>query len=128
MPSPLTLTLLTLLPLALALPQQPTPPTISLRITNDQTGAGANALIPTDNLARPVSTLYANTPISAGGSVVGTSAQLVQFTDGTQCQFNVQGGGVIQLDGRARNFAELDGDSTVAMPVVLDGWTVQCGA
>lgn len=59
---------------------------------------------------------------------MGSSAQLVQFTDSTKCSLvnlNVRDW-VIELDGRANNFVDLDGDKSQAEPKWLNGFTFQC--
>jgi hypothetical protein len=102
-------------------------PNVTLRIFNDQTGINSDATVPADNVARDITTLFQGTPIGNAG-FIGTSAQLTQFSDTTKCQLankNVPGW-VIQLDGRAKNFVDLDGDVTKAIPVSIGGFTFAC--
>ena len=54
-----------------------------------------------------------------------TSAQLVQFVDSSQCLL-VRDNVTIQLDGRAKNFADIDGDRAIAVPTYIGGFTFQC--
>ncbi|KAH7092629.1 hypothetical protein FB567DRAFT_242252 [Paraphoma chrysanthemicola] len=103
---------------------------ITLRIFNDQTGVNAAATVPADNVPRYVSDLFRDTPIGKNG-LVATSAQLVQFSDTSKCSLinrAVGNGGSweIKLDGRAKNFVDLDGDVTKAVPVYIGGFSFQC--
>jgi hypothetical protein len=102
-------------------------PNVTLKIFNDQTGVNSAATVPADNVARDISTLFQNTAIGNAG-FVGTSAQLTQFSDTTKCQLTNKyyPGWVIQLDGRAKNFVDLDGDVTKAVPVYVGGFTFAC--
>lgn len=103
---------------------------ITVRIFNDQTGVNADASVPVDNAIRYVSDLFRDTPIGKNG-LVATSAQLVQFSDTTKCSlvnYAVGHGGTweIQLDGRAKNFVDLDNDPTRPVPVYIGGFSFQC--
>jgi hypothetical protein len=102
-------------------------PNVTLRIANDQTGASSVATVPADNVARDITTLFQNTPIGNAG-FIGTSAQLTQFADTTKCQLanKFYPGWVIQLDGRSKNFVDLDGDKTKAVPISISGFTFSC--
>ncbi|KAI1544902.1 rve domain containing protein, partial [Pyrenophora tritici-repentis] len=65
---------------------------------------------------------------SASGDILGTSAQLTGFQDLTKCQLlnlNIPGW-TIDLDGRAKNFVDLDGDVTKPIPTWLNGFTFHC--
>ena len=103
-------------------------PQITLKIFNDQTGSNAAATVPADNVPRNINDLFRGTAIDSAGNIFGTSAQLTAFTDGTKCSLvnvNIHDW-VIELDGRAKNFVDLDGDNTKAVPVWLGGFTFQC--
>jgi hypothetical protein len=103
-------------------------PNVTIRIFNDISGANAAATVPTDNVPRSITSLLAGTPIANGG-FVATSAQLTQFTDTTKCQLvntAVPGWTITQLDGRAQNFVDLDGDKSKAIPTYIGGFTFQC--
>ncbi|KAH9866344.1 hypothetical protein IAQ61_008349 [Plenodomus lingam] len=103
-------------------------PQITIRIYNDQTGANAAATVPADSIPRNIVDLFRGSAIDSAGNIIGTSAQLTEFTDSTKCKLvnvNVQGC-VIELDGRAKNFVDLDGDNTKANPVWLRGFSFQC--
>jgi hypothetical protein len=102
-------------------------PNVTLRIFNDQTGINSDATVPADNVARDITELFKGTAIGNAG-FVGTSAQLTQFSDTTKCQLinKYVAGWAIQLDGRAHNFADLDGDATKAIPVSVGGFTLTC--
>ncbi|KAF2822475.1 hypothetical protein CC86DRAFT_301047 [Ophiobolus disseminans] len=102
---------------------------VTLRIFNDQTGINSDATVPADNAPRYLSDLFRGTPIGNAG-LVATSAQLTQFSDSTKCKLVDQTGKnwVIELDGRAKNFVDLDGDVTKPIPVYIAGFTFQCTA
>ncbi|KAH9868116.1 hypothetical protein J1614_007188 [Plenodomus biglobosus] len=103
-------------------------PQITIRIYNDQTGANADATVPADNTPRNIVDLFRGSAIDSAGNIFGTSAQLTAFTDSTKCKLvnvNVPGW-IIDLDGRAKNFVDLDGDVTKPVPVWLGGFTFQC--
>jgi hypothetical protein len=120
----------TILAFATGISAVPTPaPEVTLRIFNDQTGINSDATVPADNVARDITTLFANKAIGNAG-FVGTSAQLTKFSDTTKCQLanKYYPGWVIQLDGRAKNFVDLDGDVTKPIPVAIGGFTFSCSA
>lgn len=104
-------------------------PQITLRISNDQTGANAETTIPADGTPYNLPSLFTGSAIDSGnGNIFGTSAQLTKFQDTTKCQLvnlNVAGW-VIDLDGRAKSFVDLDGDVTKPIPIWLGGFTFQC--
>ncbi|RMZ66656.1 hypothetical protein GMOD_00002015 [Pyrenophora seminiperda CCB06] len=104
-------------------------PTITLKIYNDMTGASATASIPADGVPHYVSDLFRDSAISsASGDIFGTSAQLTGFQDNTKCQLvnlNIAGL-IVDLDGRAKNFVDLDGDVTKPIPMWLNGFTFHC--
>jgi hypothetical protein len=117
----------TILAFASGITAAPTDNTVTVRITNDQSGANAAATVIADNVPRPITSLFAGTAIANNG-FVATSAQLTKFTDGAKCKLvNTNSWGwTIELDGRAKNFADLDGDKTKAIPTWIGGFTFQC--
>jgi hypothetical protein len=99
-------------------------PSITVSITNDQTGASASATVPGDGIARNLTDLFGGSAIDQHGAIVGTSAQLTKFSDNTKCFFqNVNC--IINFDGR-KTFADLDGNKDIALPVYLNGFNLQC--
>jgi hypothetical protein len=100
---------------------------VTIRIFNDQTGINSDATIVADNTPHPITELFAGTAIGNAG-FVGTSAQLTQFTDAAKCQLVNHNGynWVIELDGRSKNFVDLDGDVTKPVPTWLGGFSFQC--
>jgi len=99
-------------------------PSITVSITNDQTGASASATVPGDGIARNLTDLFGGSAIDQHGAIVGTSAQLTKFSDNTKCFFqNVNW--IINFDGR-KTFADLDGNKDIALPVYLNGFNLQC--
>lgn len=99
--------------------------TVTLAISNDQSGAQGSVTVVADGVPRSVATLFAGSPIAAGNTIIGTSARLTKFTDNTKCKF-VQGSWVIEIDGRSKNFVELDGVPGKAVPVSLNGFSFTC--
>ncbi|KAB2106288.1 hypothetical protein AG0111_0g4992 [Alternaria gaisen] len=104
-------------------------PQITLRIYNDQSGANAEATIPADGTPYYISSLFAGKAVDKGaGNIVGTSAQLTKFQDTTKCQLvnlNIPGW-IFDIDGRAKNFVDLDGDVTKPIETWLSGFTFHC--
>jgi hypothetical protein len=104
---------------------------VTLKIFNDQTGANAEATISASGTAYSLTDLFAGSAIDTGnGNLLGTSAQLTKFQDTTQCQLinlNIPDY-VIDIDGRAKNFVDLDGDVTRPLPIWLNGFTFSCAA
>ncbi|KAF2441925.1 hypothetical protein P171DRAFT_475322 [Karstenula rhodostoma CBS 690.94] len=98
---------------------------ITVSVTNDLTGAHASATVPSDGLARNLTSLFRGSAIDDHGAIVGTSAQLTQFTDRTRCFFQNYNH-IIDLNGRGKTFVDLDGDKSKAVPVYLNGFNLQC--
>jgi hypothetical protein len=102
---------------------------ITLRIYNDQSGANAEASIPADGTPYHLSGLFAGSAVDSGaGNIFGSSAQLTKFQDTTKCQLvnlNIPGW-TFDIDGRAKNFVDLDGDVTKPIPIWLNGFTFHC--
>jgi hypothetical protein len=98
---------------------------ITVSISNDLTGAHASASVPSDGLARNLTDLFGGSAIDNHGAIVGTSAQLTQFTDTTRCFFQNYNH-IINLNGREASFVDLDGDRSKALPVYLNGFNLQC--
>ncbi|KAF1916547.1 hypothetical protein BDU57DRAFT_516721 [Ampelomyces quisqualis] len=117
----------TVLAFATGITAAPTPGQVTLRIFNDQSGINSEATIAADGKPNYITTIFANTAIGNAG-FVGTSAQLVQFSDTTKCTLVNQNGWnwTIELDGRSKNFADLDGDVTKPIPTWIGGFTFQC--
>jgi len=99
-------------------------PNITLRIFEDISGTRSDATVPGDNVPRPILELFKGSAIANIG-FNATSAQLVQFVDSSQCLL-VRDNVTIQLDGRAKNFADIDGDRAIAVPTYIGGFTFQC--
>jgi hypothetical protein len=105
-------------------------PQITIRIYNDETGANAAATVSANGVPHNISDLFRGSAIDKNGDIIGTSAQLVQFLDSTKCSMvnvNVRDW-VVELDGRAKNFVDLDRDTSKAIPVWLGGFTFTCEA
>jgi hypothetical protein len=103
-------------------------PQITIRIFNDETGANAAASVSADGTTRNIADLFRGSAIDKNGDIIGTSALLVKFSDSTKCSLKnmkVRDWN-IELDGRAKNFADLDRDTSKAIPVWLNGFTLSC--
>ncbi|KAF1830342.1 hypothetical protein BDW02DRAFT_104788 [Decorospora gaudefroyi] len=104
-------------------------PQVTLKIFNDKSGANAEATIPADGTPYHISDLFAGSAIDSGANgIFGTSALLTHFQDTTKCQLvnlNVPSW-IIDLDGRAKNFVDLDGDNTQPIEKWLNGFTFHC--
>jgi hypothetical protein len=103
-------------------------PEITIRIYNDETGANAAATVLADGSSHDISDLFHGSAIDNNGNIVGTSAQLVKFLDSTKCamvNMKVEDW-VVELDGRAKNFVDLDRDMSKAIPVWLNGFSFAC--
>jgi hypothetical protein len=59
--------------------------TVTLQLSNDQSGHYADVPIPADGVQRTIESLYAGTPVASGTQILVTSAQLVQFQQDTTC-------------------------------------------
>ncbi|KAH7406485.1 hypothetical protein DE146DRAFT_647590 [Phaeosphaeria sp. MPI-PUGE-AT-0046c] len=117
----------TILAFASGITAAPTDNTVTIRIFNDQSGANSDATIAADGVAHPITELFAGKAIGNNG-FVATSAQLTKFTDAAKCTLvNTNNWGwTIELDGRAKNFVDLDGDKTKAVPTWIGGFSFQC--
>lgn len=101
-----------------------TVPSITISISNDQTGRNAAVTVPGDGIARNIPDLFRGTAVDQDGAITGTSAQLIQFADNTRCFFqNVNV--IINLNGRA-TYVDLDNQSDAVIPVNLNGFNLQC--
>ncbi|KAH7563756.1 hypothetical protein J3E72DRAFT_191621 [Bipolaris maydis] len=104
-------------------------PQVTLRIFNDQTGVSADTTVPADGTVVTIPARFTGSALDSGnGNILGTSAQLVQFEDTTKCKLanlNIPSW-IIELDGRAKNFADLDGDVTKPVPTWLNGFQFSC--
>jgi hypothetical protein len=122
-----TLSLLALATSTLALPAPTTQ--ITIRIANDFSGASASATIPADGTPYSIPALFTGSAIDTGnGNIIATSAQLTAFKDTTKCQFvnQIIPGWKIDIDGRAKNFVDLDGNASKAVPTWLGQFTISC--
>ncbi|KAH8716746.1 hypothetical protein GQ44DRAFT_742363 [Phaeosphaeriaceae sp. PMI808] len=110
-----------------AIPTSSAAQQITLRVFNDQTGINSDVSVPADNVPRYLLDLFKGTAIGNAGNV-GTSAQLVKFSDTTKCTFSTTRtyDWIVEIDGRAKNFVDLDGDVTKAVPIWIGGFTFQC--
>lgn len=102
-----------------------TVPSIIISVANDLTGANAAVPVPGDGIARNIPDLFRGTAIDRNGAFMATSAQLTKFSEKTRCFFqNVNW--IINLNGKDKTYADLDGNKDVAKPVDLKGFNLQC--
>lgn len=108
-----------------AIASRDTVPTISVAVTNDQTGASAIATVPGDGIARNLTDLFRDSAIDQNGAIMATSAQLVKFTESTRCFFqNVNW--IINMNGKDLTYADIDGQAHSATPINMNGFNLQC--
>ncbi|KAF2177324.1 hypothetical protein K469DRAFT_508273, partial [Zopfia rhizophila CBS 207.26] len=108
-----------------AISSRDTLPSITISVTNDQTGASAAVTVPGDGIAHKIPDLFRGSAIDQNGAIIGTSAQLIKFSEKTHCFFqNVDW--IINLNGKDLTYADLDGQKEVAIPVYLNGFNLQC--
>jgi hypothetical protein len=102
---------------------------VAVRIFNDQTGVTSDISVPVDNVPRYLLDLLRTTPIGQAGNVA-TSAQLLGASDTTKCTFSTTSkyDWIVEIDGLAKNFVDLDGDVTKAVPIWIGGFTFQCSS
>ncbi|KAH8723126.1 hypothetical protein GQ44DRAFT_711005 [Phaeosphaeriaceae sp. PMI808] len=100
-------------------------PFVTLSITNDRTGASAAVTVPSDGHARNIIDLFPGTAIDQHGAIVGTSAQLIKFSEKTHC-FLQNYNWIINLYGKGQTYADLDGNKDYAIPTYLNGFNLQC--
>lgn len=98
---------------------------ITVVVSNDFTGASAPATVLNDGRARNLTDLFRNSAIDRNGVIVGMSAMLTKFTDGTLCFFQNYNE-IIDMNGRDKSWVNLDGDSTKAIERDLNGFNLQC--
>ncbi|EUC48766.1 hypothetical protein COCMIDRAFT_86517 [Bipolaris oryzae ATCC 44560] len=104
-------------------------PQVTLRIFDDLTGANADTTIPADGTPVTIPSRFAGSALDTGnGDILGTSAQLVKFEDTTKCKLanlNIPSW-IIELDGRSKNFVQLDDDITKPVRTWLNGFQFSC--
>ncbi|KAE8421180.1 hypothetical protein BDV36DRAFT_292614 [Aspergillus pseudocaelatus] len=81
--------------------------TVSVQLSNDQSGANANVDVPTDGNRRSVQALWGHTSVSTNGVVTATSAQLTRFQQSTHCEITQQPNVDAKLDAQ-RTWVSLD--------------------
>jgi hypothetical protein len=103
-------------------------PQVVLHISNDLTGANAQASIPADNVPHSIAQLFHGTAVDTDQHIIGTSAQLNTFSDSIKCTLTSTTipGWVYEFDGRAHNFVDLDGQTAVTIPIWLENFNFQC--
>ena len=110
----------------LGAPTAPTFPSISIQFANDMTGANVDVAVVADGNPNAVATLFAGTSIDNGGEIIATSAQLVNFVQGTSCVIvNFQGTIIANLN-TDKTYADLDGNPNAAVPQVVSGDVIVC--
>ncbi|PLB46348.1 hypothetical protein P170DRAFT_362060 [Aspergillus steynii IBT 23096] len=100
---------------------------VTVSLANDQSGANAGVQFPADGNNRSIRTLYGNTPVGAGGTVLASSAQLTAFPQTINCVIRNNGAVIATLTAQ-RTFADLDGNPNAAIPVNLNGGVINCRA
>lgn len=82
------------------------PPTATIQLANDQSGANANIAVPEDGRKHSIKSLWGKTAVAKNGVVRATSAQLVAFQQDTECKISGDENLHIKLDAR-KTWAQL---------------------
>jgi hypothetical protein len=98
--------------------------TATVSFNNDQSGRNAPIVAPLDGTVISISAALANSPLYVNGAVTATSAQFVAFPQGAACVIN-NNGAIVTLNSQ-KTFVDLDGNPNAAVPVNLNGATLQC--
>ncbi|KAJ5876442.1 uncharacterized protein N7529_002026 [Penicillium soppii] len=99
--------------------------TVTVALSNDQTGAYANAAFSADNTDKSISSLFGSTSVGAGGTVKATAAQLTFFPQSINCVI-INNGATIGTLTAQQTYADLDGNPNTAIPINLNNAKIRC--
>ena len=78
---------------------------VQLSVINDQSGANANAPVPTNNSPQSISALFKGTSVSTSdGKILASSLNLIRFKDNSYCYVTKNGATIATLTGRQTFF------------------------
>ena len=101
-------------------------PTVTIQLSNDQSGANAAVPIVTDGTPTLIGSVFAGTSVDVNGEIIATSAQLTQFVQGTFCVIENFAGTVVAKLNTDSTFADLDGNPNAAVPTDVTGLAIIC--
>jgi hypothetical protein len=104
----------------------PTPPTVTLQLANDLSGANTNKVIVANGQRYDIANLFANTAVDVNGQILVNSAQLVASPPHVDCE--IANDRLIAYFTQDKTFADLDGNDEAATPIPLNGAYVSCYA
>ncbi|KAJ5769920.1 uncharacterized protein N7511_001971 [Penicillium nucicola] len=93
--------------------------TVTVQLSNDQSGANANAAVPADGQKHSVESIWGHTSVAKDGCIYVSSAQLVAFQQNTVCVLFGEGDHAI-LTSR-QTWVSLKGGKVVNLK---DSWIV----
>ncbi|KAJ5097842.1 hypothetical protein N7532_004843 [Penicillium argentinense] len=99
-------------------------PTVTLALSNDQSGAYSTAAFAADGLDKSISSLFGSKSVGSSGHVLASSAQLSQFPGTISCTLK-NNGAIFTLTAQS-TYIDLDGNPGAATPVNLDNARVNC--
>ncbi|CAG7977806.1 unnamed protein product [Penicillium salamii] len=99
--------------------------TVSVVLSNDQSGASGTATFQPDNTDRSIFALYGSTPVGADGTVKASSAFFNVAPVNINCVI-INNGVTIATLTNDKSFADLDGNAGQATPVNLNGAIIRC--
>ncbi|KAJ5690889.1 hypothetical protein N7462_005281 [Penicillium macrosclerotiorum] len=100
---------------------------VTLALSNDQTGAYAGVQFAASGADKSILTLFGTTSVGSNGHVKATSVQLTAFPQTISCVLKNNGATVTTLTAQHTYF-DLDGNPGAAIPVDLTNAVVKCNA
>jgi hypothetical protein len=99
--------------------------TVTVALSNDQTGAYSSATFQADNTDKSIASLYGSTSVGNGGTVKATAAQLTSFAQSINCIINNNGATIGTLTAQ-HTYVDLDGNPNTAIPINLNNAVIRC--
>lgn len=98
---------------------------VTVALSNDQTGAYASATFQTDNIEKSIISLFGSTSVGSGGIVKANAAQLTSFSQSINCVIQNNGATIGTLTAQ-HTYADLDGNANAAIPISLNNAKIRC--
>ncbi|CRG91444.1 hypothetical protein PISL3812_08493 [Talaromyces islandicus] len=95
-------------------------------LRNDQSGANANATVPTNADTISFNYLFGNSVLASNGRVFASSAELTAFPQGVSCGLTDYEGRLFTTLTPENNYVDIDGNPTVAVPIDVTEYTIVC--